>query len=153
MSDTLSSTADLEDEREENSKFEERERTEEKEKDPSKISGKKEKQEEKDARQELLEFDDDLEDNEESISLLSKKNLNNVGLNDNFNEFTDEETKEEKKSKDEKESSFTLSPVSKSEGESSFSRKRLSILQAREVAGDIAEKLDSEREKMELQKE
>ena len=153
MSDTLSSTADLEDEREENSKFEERERTEEKEKDPSKISGKKEKQEEKDARQELLEFDDDLEDNEESISLLSKKNLNNVGLNDNFNEFTDEETKEEKKSKDEKENSFTLSPVSKSEGESSFSRKRLSILQAREVAGDIAEKLDSEREKMELEKE
>ena len=153
MSDTLSSTTDLEEETEENCKFEERERIEDKEKDSSKKSGKKGKKEEKEARQELLEFDDDLEDNEESISLPSKKNLKKVGLNEDFNEFTDEETKEEKKSKDEKESFFPLSPMSKSEGDSSFSRKRLSILQAREVAGDIAEKLDSEREKMELEKE
>ena len=162
MSDTLNSTADLEEGREESINLGEKEKTEEK-KSHSKITIKKESilgqkkegniKEEKEESQGLSEFDDDLEDNDESVPLLSKSSFKKTDMNESLNEFTDEETKEEKKSIDERASFFSSSPMSKSEAESSFSRKRLSIIQAREVAGDIAVKLDSDKERRELEKE
>ena len=134
MSDTLSSTADIEDDIDEND--------DENENENAIIVGKEEKNgkgkndRNKGIKKKNNTIHDEYNDNDDdsdNIHLSSKKILDRSG----GCEGSYEETKEENNS---------LTPTHNTEGHassSSFSRKRLSILQAREAAGDFDDELDS----------